>query len=253
MVFADCEAANLRLKLRRAPGWDGVPAEMFASWGPVAGSEVYALWCARISGTLGHKDSISGWGHWKHQGIPKSRKSSEILTVWRLAPALSVQQSRSMTICAIGRSMTEPIPHQFGFVKGRKPMEVTETLGVVFRKAHEWHCPLYIASLEVEKAFVQLEASVERSLLAHDAPEWAIAAFLRELVGQQGWATMAGVTCKEPLVIGSGARQCAPGTHSIWSYVVSEFTKQLVDEWEAQGTLAWCPDLDRWPVLLVSL
>lgn len=75
---------------------------------------------------------------------------------------------------------------------------------------------LYIASLDLEKAFGQLEASaVERSLLAHGAPKWAMAAVLRQLVGQQAWATVAGAVCEGPLA----------------------FTQPLFGEWEGSRHL----------------
>lgn len=38
----------------------------------------------------------------------------------------------------------------------------------------------------------------------------------------------------------------------MWSYVVSTFTKPHIVDLVAQGTLAWCPDLDQWPMLLYA-
>lgn len=99
---------------------------------------------------------------------------------------------------------------------------------------------MYNASLDIEKAFAQLEAwAVERSLLARSAPG-------RATVGQQAWPTMTGVTCEAPNFDRAGGLGRARRGGGMWLYVVSAFTKPLVGEWKSQGTLAWCLDLGQW-------
>lgn len=71
-------------------------------------------------------------------------------------------------------------------------------------------------STDIEKTFDQLEAlSVEWSIPG--APGWAIAAVLRELLGQQALATVAGVMCKDSSTIGGGTRKAprAPSCHQV--------------------------------------
>lgn len=81
------------------------------------------------------------------------------------------------------------------------------------RKANEWSRHVFIASLDIANAFDQLEAySLERVVQEHQAPAWAIAAVLREMVDQKAWPTVPGVGCDQPVVLGTGTMQGAPGT-----------------------------------------
>lgn len=53
---------------------------------------------------------------------------------------------------------------------------------------------------------------MERVRKEHDAPIWAIAAVLGELVDQKAWLALAGVSCETSMELGRGARQGALGT-----------------------------------------
>lgn len=60
---------------------------------------------------------------------------------------------------------------------------------------------IHVASLDVEKAFGQIDAwAVKKAMQDHGAPAWAIAAVLRELVDQHALPTVAGVSCDVPVV-----------------------------------------------------
>lgn len=130
-----------------------------------------ATWSTSLAGAPGSSSAPQNHG-------------SLLTTLW--SGARSVFAAPGAARC----SMTEL---QVGFVRGRQPMDVTELPLEGFRKGHKWSRPVCIASLDVEKAFGQPDAwVVERSMLAHRSPEWAIAAVLREMVGRQGWAMVAG-------------------------------------------------------------
>lgn len=72
------------------------------------------------------------------------------------------------------------MPLQFGFTSDRQPVGALEANCTVVRNASEWGRRFFIASLDIAKAFDQLKAhSVERGVLEHQAPAWAVAAVLR--------------------------------------------------------------------------
>lgn len=63
----------------------------------------------------------------------------------------------------------------------------------------------------VKRASSYRASVVERSLLAHGGPEFAILAVLRELVGQHAWATVAAVTCEDLVAIGRDSGRARQG------------------------------------------
>lgn len=63
-------------------------------------------------------------------------------------------------------------------------MGAKESLRTLLQKHHSWDRLLFIAGLDIETAFDQIEAcAVEQDLRAHGVLEWAIAVVLWELVG----------------------------------------------------------------------
>lgn len=122
-------------------------------------------------------------------------------------------------------------------------------LRVLLQKAREWGFPLYIASLDVAQAFDQVEAcAAERALREHGATPWAIAAVLRELLGQLSWPRVAGVATDSLVELGKGARHGGSGTPILWNYMVSAVTKPLVREWEHEPAIGWCPEFCPLPI-----
>lgn len=93
--------------------------------------------------------------------MPFRRFASREVLLYR--PVSGIQEQHAL--------LTPPhavVPLQFGFTHGRQPMDAIEALRTTARKAKEWGHHLFIASLEVDKAFDQLEAySVERAVLEH--------------------------------------------------------------------------------------
>lgn len=78
---------------------------------------------------------------------------------------------------------TDPIiGQQFGFAPGAHAMDMTESLRRLLRTARGCGSPLCIASLGMA-----LEGTQRSALGEHAAFAWAIAAVLRELVGQRAW------------------------------------------------------------------
>lgn len=71
---------------------------------------------------------------------------------------------------------------------------------------------------------------------------------LREPVDQYAWPTVAVVSCDTPVVLGKGARQGAPGTLTMWIYVVTAFTLPLIQSWEGEAPLEWCPARVPWSI-----
>lgn len=90
---------------------------------------------------------------------------------------------------------------------------------------------VFVASRGIALACDQSEAySVERFLLEHDAPAWAIAAVLREMADKKGWAIVEGVSCDTLVVNEWGSRKDAPGTPTMWDCLISAFSRPLVQE-----------------------
>lgn len=89
---------------------------------------------------------------------------------------------------------------------------------------------------------------MEKAMLAHGAPAWAIAAMLRELVGQCALPSMAGIEAAGAVELGKGARQGASGTSIPWNYLVSAFTSPLTEDWESEVTLEWCQAAQPWSI-----
>lgn len=85
-------------------------------------------------------------------------------------------------------------------ISGSTPRGSPCRLTSIRRKGHESGHKVFIATLDVDKVFEQLQAyAVERALLDHEALAWAIAAVLRWLVDQIAWPTLDRVSCETPV------------------------------------------------------
>lgn len=179
---------------RQAPERGDVPAELLASWAFGAGSGVWSA----LSGKRSHTMRIEGSADWDLHSIPKPRSALKHMASWRpLCNCVSLfKQYDRLLWAAAQRACRLPITQHFGFTTG------SEGIRGILRQAHEWGHKVYIASLDADKAFGQLEAyAVQQALLEHDAPACAIAAVLKELVAQRAWPSLAGVSCDTAFAI----------------------------------------------------
>lgn len=129
---------------------------------------------------------------------------------------------------------------QLGFIAGHQPVGAAEALHTLMRNGRSRGHSINIVSLDVEKAFGETEAwAVELAIQDYDARAKSIAAVLRELVDQHVVLAVAGVACA---TVGKKAtRRGAPGTPTMWKYVVRAFTRPLINSWEGDAPVKWCP------------
>lgn len=103
------------------------------------------------------------------------------------------------------------VAQQFGFPARHQSMNISEALRGILQD-YEWGHIVFIASLDLDTAFGQLEGfAVETNLLEHDAPARAIAQVMREVLGQRAGPTLTGVSCDNRVVLGKSPRQSGRG------------------------------------------
>lgn len=135
----------------------------------------------------------------------------------------------------------------------RQPMGVAEGIRGAFRKAREWGRPLYLACMDVNKAFDSVRRWVaEAALLAHNAPAWLVPAVLRDLVGQKCWPMVVGVAADMPVGVLKGGRQGAPGTPMLWNVVMSGIVFRCLEASEGETPVEWCDALGVWQRLVFA-
>lgn len=143
-------AARHRLKLRKAPGRDIVPAELLATWGPVADSVVYAKCVDRLLGGTRWQDrQLARAGSARH---PQATEVLGLIGAWR---PLCLRCMR-LKLCdfwdCAAKSMPEVLRDPLGSWPGKQAMEITEAIRCTLRTA-----PVFAASLDIDRAFDQIE------------------------------------------------------------------------------------------------
>lgn len=118
------------------------------------------------------------------------------------------------------------------------------------RKSREWDQPLLSASLDVDKAFDQVEPrAMEDVTVYQKAPAWAIAAILRELAMQEARPAVGevGPRIRWGWEILPGKARLAP-PHS-WEPTVSIFSASLGETWESEPPMTWCDAVAALPII----
>lgn len=107
------------------------------------------------------RGSRGGPSDWRLQAIPKPRKDLDELLHWPpLCQCCALFNLYGRLLwTAVPHAMSPLLPVHFGFAKGAQAMDAIEFLRTLVRKAHEWDHPPFIASLDVDKAFDQIEVT----------------------------------------------------------------------------------------------
>lgn len=118
---------------------------------------------------------------------------------------------RVLWVAAAARSMLGVLRLYLGLMKGQQGLHISVVLRCASRQAHEWSQPIYV-SVDVDPSLDQIEAyNVEKTMLAHKAPTWTIAAVRGSM-----WAKKGGRRLQRSLAMlrfGKVARQGASGRY----------------------------------------
>ena len=175
--------ARAGLKLGKAPGLDGVVAEVWKEVPMTMVLKIWQLFADRFTGKMGEEQvTMEEWAMIDLVGIAKVPKPLTIEQFRFIAKTVVLQKWYLSAVMILAKRHVRVSRVQvYGFRPKCSTQHVTELIRQVLHKAQVWNCPAYVVALDVETAFDCIgQGDIQWALNKRQYHPYFIAAILRE-------------------------------------------------------------------------
>ena len=217
-------------------GFDGIPNEV---WKCIPLSLLMTILQAFNFRFRGLIEAGSEWPQLEYFGIRKPDCPDNTLfsSLRWIAKSATAQKWFLKTVMARAVVDLPPTPAlTCGFEKAMQCSHVIDVLRQSLASCDRWGGDIYIASADLLTAFDMMQHDARaRTIVKRGMHPSAVAAVLREYVGLQGRATMAGVGTSEPFHLQKAGRQGGVDTPKELNIMVEISLHKCLETWSRKG------------------
>ena len=224
-----------KMKNNKTAAEDGLVAEMLKAGGDALLQTIADIFTELLCNRMGTPES------WRRsrltvlfkagdRQVPKNYRPITII------PVLSKLYSMVILQRIQGILEVTQIDTQFGNRKGRGCCDAAHILRQVVEKSIEWGEGLWVAAVDVEKAFDRVHSlRILQALIDEGIDADIIMSLQDTYAGLQGYVQMWPGACSKDFVIGRGVRQGGPLSPVLFGLVMKRVLKELDGKWQREG------------------
>eukprot|EP00959_Pyramimonas_sp_CCMP1952_P323177 6762694-Pyramimonas_sp.AAC.1 len=218
--FWDFLQARGSLKMGKAAGPDGVPAEVWKALPIQLTWMIWQLFQKRASFNSGNEQS-DYWRLLEFVGIPKSKAVTHLEQFRWIAKLSNMLKWYMLTLRPSLRGQIRATAvHTYGFKRGFRTSDITALMQQMIFNASSWGHNLYVSIQDVKFAFDSMDHDVlTQSLLHMGASHGMVGLLLQELHGLRGRFAIPGAGDTEFFNYERGGKQGGVETPDCWNAI----------------------------------